>query len=119
VNPAPTLLNDWLTTPGFLAILAILAILIGIGLGMVAAEILRGPDEEPEPAPQPHECSITDCHQPATHAWPTGITGVTYYACGHHTPMVRGWAGPYDRTVETIYNQELDGIEDYANGEAS
>jgi len=33
--------------------------------------------------------------------------------------MVRDWAGPYDRTVDAIYNQELDTVEDYANGETA
>jgi len=67
-------------------------------------------DQMPNPAPDTdnHECSISGCHQPATHQWPTGITSVDYYACTGHTPTVRQWAGPYDRTIETVYNQDLD-----------
>jgi len=74
-------------------------------------------DAMPDPQPEPHECNITGCHQPATHAFPTGITGVPYYACTGHTNMVRDWAGPYDRTVETIYDQELDQTSDLGRWE--
>jgi len=64
----------------------------------------------PEPTPEPpHECSIGGCHQAATHAFPTGVTGVDYYACTGHTPTVRQWAGPYDHDLP--YNQNLDVID--------
>jgi hypothetical protein len=67
-------------------------------------------DAYPEPQPdEPHECSIGGCHQPATHAFPTGVTGVDYYACVGHGPTVRQWAGPYDHQVP--YNQNLDVID--------
>jgi hypothetical protein len=65
----------------------------------------------PQPDEDNHECSIGGCHQPATHAFPTGVTNVDYYACTGHTPTVRQWAGPYDRTIETVYDQEMHGTD--------
>lgn len=111
-GPAPTLLADWFTLP-FVVLVAVTA---GIWFAVYTIRAIKQdrldamPDPE-QPDPQPHECNITGCHQPAANAFPTGITGVTYYACTGHTPMVRDWAGPYDHTVETVYNQELDTID--------
>jgi len=107
-GPAPTLLDDWFTWP----FVAAVALVFGVWFAVFTIRAIRHDrlDAMPDPEqPEPHECNITGCHQPGTHSWPTGVTEVTYYACTGHAPMVRDWAGPYDRTVETVYDQELDG----------
>jgi len=123
-GPAPTLLTDWITIPSlaWAAILSFAAFAVLIwwtteflkAWHAKSAELDQVLEQGP---PQPHGCNITGCHRPASSGWPTGVTGVTYYACTGHTALVRGWAGPYDHDVP--YDQDLDQIEDYANGEAS
>ena len=108
-GPAPTLVADWFTLP--FVILVTLTAAIWFAVFTIRAIKADRLDAMPDPQPEPHECNITGCHQVATNAFPTGITGVTYHACTGHTPTVRQWAGPYDRTVETVYNQELDTID--------
>jgi hypothetical protein len=94
----------------FFWFIAILTILFWAGVWV--AYIVRHDriEQMPDPQqPQPHECNITGCHRPAATAFPTGVTGCTYYACTGHTPMVRNWIGPYDHDVP--YDQELDTID--------
>jgi hypothetical protein len=96
----------------FLWFIAILTALFWAGIGV--AYLIRHDriDAMPEPQPdhdEPHECNITGCHQAATHAFPTGIPNVPYYACTGHTPTVRQWAGPYDHDVP--YDQQFDGTD--------
>ena len=101
--------NDWFTWP-FVALVAVTA---GIWFAVYTIRAIKQDRLNAyvdDPQPEPHECNITGCHQPATNAFPTGVTGCTYYACTGHTPMVRQWAGPYDHTVETVYDQELDTV---------
>jgi len=114
-GPAPTLLTDWFTWP-FVTLVAVTA---GIWFAVFTIRAIRHDrlDAMPDPQPEPHECNITGCHQPATNAFPTGIPDVPYYACTGHTPMVRDWAGPYDRTVETVYDQDLDHASDLGRWE--
>ena len=109
-SPSPTLVADWFTWP-FVVVVLVTA---GIWFAVFTIRAIRHDrlDAMPDPEqPQPHECNITGCHQVATNAFPTGIPNVPYYACTGHTPMVRQWAGPYDRTVETVYDQELDTVD--------
>jgi hypothetical protein len=116
-GPAPTLLSDWIQVPGFFWL--VLGCIAAVVLAILTVQIVRVWEEDDaankaaqDDQPEPHECNITGCHQAATNAWPTGVTGVAYYACTGHTNMVRDWAGPYDRTVETVYDQELDQASD-------
>ena len=126
-GPAPTLLNDWITIPGFFWL--ILGCIAVVWLAVITIQLVRvweendaanedAQDAEQAPNPQPHECDITGCHQPGTWLFDRHPHGI-FYTCTPHGYMVRDWTGPYDRTVEAVYNQELDGIENYANGEAS
>jgi len=121
-GPAPTLLNDWITIPNFAwaAILGLAAFAVLVwwtteflkAWHAKSAELDQVLEQGP---PQPHECSIGGCHQPATHAFPTGVTHVDYYACTGHTPTVRQWAGPYDHQMP--YDQDLDQAGDLAKWE--
>jgi len=119
-GPAPTLLNDWVTTNAFLAFIGFFAFAV---LVWMATEFLKTwhaksaeLDQVLEQGPPPrHECSIGGCHQAATNAFPTGIPDVPYYACEGHTPTVRQWAGPYDHDVP--YDQDLDQASDLGRWE--
>jgi len=86
----------------FFWFITIITILFWAGLWVAHAirhdRLSTMPNPAPE-QPEPHECTVTGCHQPATHQWPTGITHVDYYACEGHTPTVRSWAGPYDQEL--------------------
>jgi hypothetical protein len=107
-GPASTLVADWFTWP-FVTLVAVTA---GIWFAVFTIRAIRHDRLDAmsyDPQPEPHECNITGCHQPATNAFPTGIPGVDYYACEGHTPTVRAWAGPYDHDVP--YDQELDTID--------
>jgi len=106
-GPAPTLVADWFTWP-FVALVALITAVVWFAVFTIRA-IKADRLDAYDPQPEPHECNITGCHQPATNAWPTGVTGVDYYACTGHTPMVRDWAGPYDHDMP--YDQELDGTD--------
>ena len=89
----------------------LVALTVCVWLGIWVGHVIRKDrlDNMPEPAPEPRECNITGCHQAATNAFPTGVTGCTYYACTGHTNMVRDWAGPYDHDMP--YDQDLDGTD--------
>jgi hypothetical protein len=104
-----TLQQDLATDLFWFLIIFIALVWAGIG----AAYLIRTDrieDAYPNPQPEPpHECSISGCHQAATHAFPTGVTNVDYLACEGHTPTVRQWAGPYDHDLP--YNQNLDVID--------
>ena len=112
-GPAPTLVADWVTAP----FVALVCVTFGIWFAVFIIRAIRHDrlDAMPDPQPEPHECNITGCHQPATHAFPTGIPDVPYYACTGHTPMVRDWAGPYDHDVP--YDQDLDQASDLGRWE--
>jgi hypothetical protein len=103
--------NDWFTLPFVVLVAVTAAVWFAVfTIRAIRHDRLDAYVDDPQPD-EPHECNITGCHQVATNAFPTGVTGCTYYACTSHTPMVRQWAGPYDRTVETVYDQELDTID--------
>ena len=106
-----TLQQDLATDLFWFLIIFIVLVWLGIWLGHATGCAECDAMPEPQPDEDNHECSIGGCHQAATHAFPTGVTNVDYYACEGHTPTVRQWAGPYDRTIETVYNQELDTID--------
>ena len=104
-GPSPALVADWFTWPFVAVVILTFAVWFAV-FTIRAIRHDRLDAYDPQPDENNHECNITGCHQPATHAWPTGVTGITYYACDHHTPMVRDWAGPYDHDVP--YDQDLD-----------
>ena len=115
-GPAPTLVADWFTLPFVALVVLVAAVWFAVfTIRAIKADRLDAMDA-PQPD-EPHECNITGCHQVATHAFPTGIPNVPYYACEGHTPMVRQWAGPYDRTVETVYDQDFDQASDLGHWE--
>jgi hypothetical protein len=106
-GPAPTLVADWTTWPFVAAVVLTFAVWFAVYVIRAIKED-RLNDAYPDTShDEPHECTIGGCHRPATHAFPTGITDVPYYACTGHTPTVRQWAGPYD----VPYDQQLDGTD--------
>ena len=96
-GPAPTLLTDWTTTPGFWVIVLILCTL---ALVVVTAEILRDRREDAQPAPH----IVNWCDRNGHVFRHTGGWRCTH--CGH-------------QPAEQVYDQALDTVEDYANGQAS
>jgi hypothetical protein len=119
MNPAPTLLDEWITNAAFWWFMLVAAT-TGV-VWLLASLITAWRTQDAEPAPTPHverECQITDCHNTPTWLFDRHPTGI-FWCCTPHAHMVRDWAGPYDRTVDAIYNQELDTVEDYANGETA
>jgi len=113
-GPSSTMLADWISLGAYWWL--ILGCIALVCLAILTVNIVRVWEEDDaankaaqDKQPQPHECNITGCHQPATNAFPTGIPDVPYYACTGHTPMVRQWAGPYDHDVP--YDQQLDGTD--------
>jgi len=112
-GPAPGLVTDWITIPSlaWAAILGLAAFAVIIWWTTELLKTWHAKSAELDQVleqgpPQPHRCNITGCHQPATYAWPTGVTGCTYYTCTGHAAVVRAWAGPYDHDVP--YDQDLD-----------
>ena len=110
MNPAPTLLNDWVTTDAFLAFIGFFAFATVVWMAtefikrMHAAPIEQTP--APKVAPQPRECQMTGCPQPATHLFV--VSNGYFYTCARCATAVREWTGPYDHSIETVYDQELD-----------
>lgn len=103
MNPAPTLLDDWLTPTGFGIIVAILLVVAVI---VVVAENLRDRREAdtPEQGPPAYEvsgCTIEGCPRVGVALMPSH-TGYIW-VCHRHAPGVAEWTGPavFDQTEES------------------
>lgn len=104
MNPAPTLLSEWLTPTGFGIIVAILLIVAVI---VTVAENIRDRRENGQPAseqvPPVYDdlCAIQFCNRYASTQFP-GSKGALL-VCRYHAGWVSEWTGP------AIFDQE-DGV---------
>ena len=100
MNPAPTLLDDWVTNTAFWWFILIAATTGVVWLTASFVKVWRTQDAKL--SPPPHVVNWCDrnghTYRPTVRAW-----RCTH--CGHRPP-------------ETVYDQDVDTVEDYANGEA-
>ena len=108
VGPAPTLLNDWVTTDAFLAIIGFAAFAVVVWMATeflkrmhaASAEIDRVLAEGP-PAYN-DTCCIQKCTRPGV--VPFNTPGGVLFACRQCAGIVGQWVGHDNR----VYDQDLD-----------
>ena len=90
MNPAPTLVNDWITAPFMWAVVA--AFVAGC-LGVWVGRIIRGEQiaKTPEPVPDRLVCDLEYCDEPSAVLFDGGLDGLLYI-CAKDAPKVSEWA---------------------------
>ena len=92
MNPAPTLVNDWVT-PGFtffIAFLFVFGLLLLTAARMVKVDRLRA-IPQPEPIPDRLTCDLEYCDEPSAVLFDGGLDGLLYI-CAKDAPKVSEWA---------------------------
>jgi len=116
-GPAPTLLNDWVTTDAFPALIGFLVFAVVLWM---ATEFLKQMhaasaelDQVLEQGPPAYDdtCCIQKCTRPGL--VPYNAPGGVLYACRRHSGLVGDWVG-HDNAV---YDQDLDPTTDLAKWE--
>lgn len=114
-GPAPTLLDEWVTATAFWWFVLVAATTGVAWFTVWFVKVWRAFAAEEAALEHARQighrdvCDLELCDRPATAVYDRHPSGAVLHICDHHTPAVRDWAGPYD--------QGLDDIEDYANGE--